>query len=208
MLKGVFLVRFDYRLGPIAEAIFPEGFIPRERLWNMALDIWVRSGAKDLSEAKGCTQALFHDLGMVAFIYFGEVGKDKHYALAAFFDSKKTNQTWHMLEDVKEILKDGINRLKNNVPPERVVEDVYNFIGNLVAKRMFVRVPAHVFIMFRDLFNSLSSLIDIISNLDEKSKELILPTLEAHVERLAELALFLGGREVVRDLIRSVMEKL
>ncbi|MHA1583391.1 MAG: hypothetical protein ACTSYM_12965 [Candidatus Baldrarchaeia archaeon] len=208
MLKGVLLVRFDYKLGPVAEAMFPEGFIPRERLWNAALDVWVSSGAKDLSEAKGCTQALFHDLGMIACIYFGEVEKTEYYAIAAFFDSKKSDQAWHMLREVEEILKDGINKLRDNMPPDIVAENIYYFIGNLIAKKRFAKAPAHVIVMFRDLFSTLSALIDIISVLDEKSKRLLLPIVEAHIERLAELALFLGGREVVRDLIRSVMEKL
>jgi len=208
MLKGVLLVKFDYKLGPIAEAMFPEGFIPHERLWNVALDVWTSSGAKDLSEAKGCTQALFHDLGMVACTYFGEAKEVGHYALTVFFDSKSSDQTWHMLKDIEEILKNGINELGNNVPPDLVVKNVYNFVGNLIAKKKISKAPIHVFIMFRNLFSTLSMLIDIVSVLDEKSKRTILPILEAHVERLAELALFLGGREIVRDLIRSIMEKL
>ncbi|MHA1721698.1 MAG: hypothetical protein ACTSXW_01340 [Candidatus Baldrarchaeia archaeon] len=208
MLKGVLLVKFDYKLGPIAEAMFPEGFIPHEKLWNVALDVWTSSGAKDLSEAKGCTQALFHNLGMIACTYFGEAEKVGHYALTVFFDSKSGDQTWHMLKEIENILKNGINDLGNNVPPDLVVKNVYNFVGDLIAKRKVLKAPTHVFIMFRDLFSTLSMLIDIVSILDENSKRMILPTLEVHVERLAELALFLGGRDVVRDLIRSIMEKL
>jgi hypothetical protein len=210
MLKGVLLIKFDYKLGPIAEAMFPEGFIPREKLWNMALDVWVSSGAKDLSEAEGCVQTLFPDLGMIACIFFGKTKEVEHYALAVFFESKsKSNeQIWQMQNTVEEILKNGLNKLGNGASPEIVVKEVYYNVGNLIAKRRVSDAPMYVYDMFRSVFDTLSELIDLVTSLDTQSKDIIMPVLERHVERLAELALFLGGRKAVRELVKKVMEKL
>lgn len=210
MLKGSLLVRFDYKLGPVAEAMFPEGFIPREKLWNIALDVWVSSGAKDLSEAKGCVQTLFPDLSMISCIFFGKTKGIEHYALAVFFDSKSggNERIWQMQKAVEEILKNGLNRLEDGISPEVVVKEIYYNVGNLLVKKRVSEVPVYVYDMFRNVFDTLSELIDVVTSLDNRFKSMMLSVLERHVERLAELALFLGGRKAVRELVKKVMEKL
>jgi len=210
MIKGALLVKFDYKLGPVAEVMFPEGFIPREKLWNIALDVWVSSGAKDLSEAKGCVQTLFLDLGMMACIFFGKTKEVEHYALAVFFESKSESneQIWQMQNAIEEILKNGLNKLGDGTPPKVVVKEVYYNVGNLVAKKRVLEAPMYVYDMFRSVFNTLSELIEVVTNLDNELKNMILPILERHTERLAELALFLGGRKAIRELVKKVMEKL
>ncbi|MEM3512417.1 MAG: hypothetical protein QXY80_07170, partial [Candidatus Jordarchaeales archaeon] len=129
MFRGVIVVSFDYRLGPIVEAMFPEGVIPGDAVWNFALDIWMSIFSREVTEDSN--QKVYGDLGRLAIISFCE--NSENYALIALFDDGDGGAVWQLKDALKEVMSRAVEALKKGSRSIDVARSVYDDINGLIA---------------------------------------------------------------------------
>ncbi|MBS7247035.1 MAG: hypothetical protein QXN15_04180 [Candidatus Jordarchaeales archaeon] len=202
MFRGVIVVSFDYRLGPIVEAMFPEGVIPRDAVWNFALDIWMSIFSREVTEDSN--QKVYGDLGRLAIISFCE--NSENYALIALFDDGDGGAVWQLKDALKEVMSRAVEALKKGSRSIDVARSVYDDINGLIAgPRKF---PVEVYERFREIYDALGKVLSVLNEVkDDEVKGKLLSTVSELTDKISDLALNLALTWGDRDIISAILRR-
>jgi len=202
LFRGVIVVSFDYRLGPIVEAMFPEGVIPRDAVWNFALDIWMSIFSREVTEDSN--QKVYGDLGRLAIISFCE--NSENYALIALFDDGDGGAVWQLKDALKEVMSRAVEALKKGSRSIDVARSVYDDINGLIAgPRKF---PVEVYERFREIYDALGKVLSVLNEVkDDEVKGKLLSTVSELTDKISDLALNLALTWGDRDIISAILRR-
>ncbi|MGQ4832913.1 MAG: hypothetical protein ACP6IS_03310 [Candidatus Asgardarchaeia archaeon] len=134
MLYGIIITRFDLKIGPLAEYVFPKNFISEGELFDLSFRIWTGAGFLNLSEAKGTFYQAYSN-----YKFFGVSRFDNHtelgaYAITCLFSEEDSSVIVANLKEIEEILNKANERLQNGEDPEKVLEETFTLVSDAVNK--------------------------------------------------------------------------
>ncbi|MHA1631655.1 MAG: hypothetical protein ACTSXC_02430 [Candidatus Freyarchaeota archaeon] len=201
MFRGVAVVSFDYRLGPVVEAVFPEGIIPGDKMWDISLDVWMSIFSRKITEENN--QKVYGELGKLAYVRFCE--NNVNYALLALFDSDDGGLVWQLKDELEEVLNRGIEKLKKGVDSHSIARELYDQINGLVVGPK--KFPSEVYESFKAVYDALSGVLKIVDEVGEAEvKEKLIKATAELTDKISDLALNLaltwGDREIISAILR------
>ncbi len=196
------MVAFDYRLGPVIEAMFPEGVVPKDDAWNLALDVWMSIFSGEISE--NSNQKVYGELGKLAFISFYENGES--YALLALFDDGDGGLVWQLRDELKGIMNRGLEKLRRGGRSIDVAQSLYEEVNGLVVgPRKF---PGEVYENFKSIYDVLGEVLKAVNEVgDEEVKGKLVVKLSELTDRISDLALNLALTWGDRDIISAILRR-
>lgn len=202
MFRGVIVISFDYRLGPVVEAMFPEGVVSRDNVWNLALDVWMSIFSREITDESD--QKVYGDLGKLALVSFCE--NNENYALVALFDEDDGSTIWQLRDALKEVMGRGVEKLRKGGRSFDVARSVYDEVNGLVAgPRKF---PSEVYEGFKAVYDALGEVLKIISDVkEEEVKGRLVGAVSDLTDRISDLALNLALTWGDRDIINAILRR-
>ncbi|MEM1658212.1 MAG: hypothetical protein QXX87_04090 [Candidatus Jordarchaeales archaeon] len=202
MFRGVVVVSFDYKLGPIVEATFPEGVVPKESLWDLAVDVWMSIFSGEITEDSN--QKIYGNLGRLAFISFCE--NSENYAVIALFDESDGGTVWQFKDTLKEVIGRAVENLRKGTRSTDVARTVYEEINGIIAGPR--KLPIEVYNDVTRMYDALGNILKLVNEVKESDVKNKLITAVAELsDRIADLVLNLaslwGDREIINSLIRK-----
>lgn len=202
MFRGVVVVGFDYRIGPVVEAMFPEGVVPRDSVWNLALDVWMSIFSREITEDSN--QKAYGDYGRLAVISFCENGEN--YALVALFDDDDGGVVWQIKDALKEVMDRAVEKLKKGGRSFDVARSVYEEINGLVAGPR--RFPVEVYDGFKRIYDMLGKVLNALNEVkDEEVKGRLVGVVSELADSISDLALNLALTWGDRNIISAILRK-
>jgi len=204
VLKGVLLVRFDSKLGPIPEGMFPQDFIDRNKIPEITMQIWA-----NLPKAggNGYTLVNFNKINLFGFLLYDEDGNLGPYCIASFFDSDAVAEIWGRFEDIKKLMEIINNKIKEKLPVQVALQELYENIMKIITRPIISGVlKDNVYSTFKEVFENLAYLISTIKNIkDEDIKKKMIEKVKNLSENLLTLSILWGGREIATLLIKRLL---
>lgn len=204
MLKGVLLVRFDSKLGPIPEGMFPQDFIDRSKVPEITMQIWANLPKAGSS---GCTLVHFSKINLFGCLLYDEDSNLGSYCIASFFDSDAVAKIWGRFEDIKKLMEIINGKIKERLPVQTALQELYKNIMKIITRPVISGVlKDNIYSTFKEVFENLVHLISTIRNIkDEDTKKKLIKEVENLSESLLTLSILWGGREIATLLIRRLL---
>jgi len=207
MLKGVLLVRFDSKLGPIPEGMFPHDFIDKSKIPEISMQIWANYPRTDES---GFTMVHFNRVNLFGCLLYDNDEKLGSYSIVSFFEPSAVNEIWGKFEDIKKLIEIVNKKIKEDLNIQVALQELYENLMKITAKPIVSEVlEDDVYSVFKDVFENISGLISTIKNIsDDDLKERLLQEAEKLSESLLTLSILWGGREIATLLIHRLLSLL
>jgi len=208
MLQGILFTRFDIKLGPIAEAMFPENFINQALVFELSFRIWTGSGMLNLSEAKGFTYTFYDTVNFFGCTWFDEDKGLGNFGITAFF-SKEDSEIIAPNSDIfKEELQKCAQQIISGQTIQSALENLFKKL-NIVINKLSQEGKAEEKIdinEIKELLDILKSLSDAIDNINNFNLRLLLKgLLDKLSERIIKISINLLGEKKTIDLIKSTL---
>ncbi|MBS7287853.1 MAG: hypothetical protein KIH01_03685 [Candidatus Freyarchaeota archaeon] len=194
--RGVALLRFDYAIGPVVEELFPQGFMPKELTWNLALDMWMAMGSKGMERGYN-TVVFLKDVEMFACLVSGGSG-EAPYAMAAFFDPGSISGFWNIKDDVVGVLLRRIERVQRGERAEQAVREAYDDVVNVAVN---LRKTGGSEAFLEETVDFVSRLVDAVQGLGKEADELTV-LVGGYVERIADEARRVGADGALKKIFK------
>lgn len=207
MLKGVLLVRFDSKLGPIPEGMFPHDFIDKSKIPEISMQIWANYPRTDES---GFTMVHFNRVNLFGCLLYDNDEKLGSYSIVSFFEPNAVNEIWGKFEDIKKLMEIVNKKIKEDLNIQVALQELYKNLMKITEKPIVSEVLGDdVYSVFKDVFENMSGLISTIKNInDDDLKERLLQEAEKLSESLLTLSILWGGREIATLLIHRLLTLL
>ena len=190
------LLKFDYAVGPLVEKIFPQGIVPEELLWSLALDVWMTMGSRSME--KGYSTIVFlRDVGMFTCLVSGGQS-EVPYAMAAFFDPEGINRFWELKDEVIKILLEHIERVQKGEDAEKVVREAYDAIVKVTLSSVKTGVSGDFLYETANFIVKLASHVQMTGKWGDELRAL----LKNYVERLAKEANRTSAGEALKEILK------
>ena len=207
MLRGVLLIRFNTKLGPVPEGMVPHDFIDKSKIPEISMQIWANYPKTNES---GFTMVHLNKVNLFGCLLYDNEDRLGSYCLASFFDSNTVDEVWDKLEDVKKLMEITNKKIKESMLIQEALQELYENIMKITAKQMVGKVLSdNVYSTFKDVFENMSKLISTIKNIQNSDlKEKLLQEVEKLSESLLTLSILWGGREIATLLIHRLLSIL
>lgn len=207
MLKGVLLVCFDSKLGPIPEGMFPHDFIDKSKIPEISMQIWANYPRTDES---GFTMVHFNRVNLFGCLLYDNDEKLGSYSIVSFFEPNAVNEIWGKFEDIKKLMEIVNKKIKEDLNIQVALQELYKNLMKITEKPIVSEVLGDdVYSVFKDVFENMSGLISTIKNInDDDLKERLLQEAEKLSESLLTLSILWGGREIATLLIHRLLTLL
>lgn len=207
MLKGVLLICFDSKLGPIPEGMFPHDFVDKSKIPEISMQIWANLPK---TTGMGYTMVHFNKINLFGCLLYNEDNKLGSYCIVSFFEPDSVNEIWEKLEDIKKLMEIANKKIKENMSIQAALQELYEDVMKIIAKPVVSEVlKDNVYSAFKEVFENLVRLISTIKSMkDENIKRKIIEEVESLSESLLTLSILWGGREIATLLIQRLLSSL
>jgi len=208
MLRGVLLVRFNTKLGPVPEGMIPHDFIDKSKMSEIFMQIWANYPKSGESQF---TMVQFNKVNLFGCLLYDDDNLGS-YCIASFFDSDAVDEIWEKLEDIKKLMESTNRKIKENMIAQAALQELYENIMKITAKPTIGVSKAladNIYSVFKDVFENMSKLLSVIKNIkDGDLKGKLLQEVEKLSESLLTLSMLWGGREIATLLIHRLLSSI
>lgn len=207
MLQGILFTRFDIKLGPIAEAMFPENFINQATLFELSFRIWTGSGMLNLSEAKGFTYTFYDSVNFFGCTWFDEDEKIGNYGITAFFSKEDSEIIAPNSDSYKAIMEKASKKIVNGASISTTLKELFEETNAFM--RQLAETPkaeVHVSVNdFKEIIKLLKEFVVVVDKVNDFNLRLVLKNI---LDTLSEKIILLGRKLLKEDELYSLMKML
>lgn len=217
MLHGIIITRFDLKIGPLAEYVYPKDFMGEGELFDLSFRIWTGAGFLNLSEAKGFTYQTYNPHKKFGITIFDTTDTLGTYAITCLFSEDDSALIVPNIRKFQDVISKANEKIKDGKMPESVLEELYTQLVELyneIKERSLA--PREVKMLPQEkrqklvnglsvVFSNIRKLKELAANLNDEAlkKELL-----ASIEVISSALMTIASSVLESDEISQLLSKL